>query len=300
MRINADVPRDVRIKRAKLRQAAQFARESGKKVLCGIMGIQIDGVSYDIDTIDQIPSELSREKINPERHCPNNEDDKQYIPFRKPFRVAHRRLKSGEIRTNMVGPCLQKTKRGLAFLTGKCFLINFYKCNVRYNGHDYKTSEHCWLAQKAIICNDPIALAAIKGAAEPLEAKRIGELITENEHWRRIRVEKMYDIPQHKFRQNKDLYYKLINTRPFDLIEASFDGFWGAACSLYSQALIDGTWSGKNVLGYLLVDVRTDLIREVETVRLHSPPKLTSHKTPIEQGHTHMDISEPQTHNTRL
>ena len=289
--------------RAKLRQAAQLARDAGKKVLCGIMGIQIDGVSYSIETIDQIPKEFLREKENVEQQGQKGEDTDQHNPFRKPFRVAHRRLKTGEIRTSMVGPCLQKTKRGLAFLTGKCFLSNFYKCNVRYNGYDYKTSEHCWQGQKAIICNDPIALAAIKAAKQPLEAKRIGELIVENEHWRRIKVEKMFDILQHKFRQNRELYYKLINTRPFYLIEASFDGFWGAACSLYSQTLIDGTWTGKNVLGYLLVDVRTDLIREEETTRLHgpcSPLKPTIHQAPVEKGPIHMDISEPTSHNTRL
>ena len=61
------------------------------------------------------------------------------------------------------------------------------------------------------------------------KGQRIGERIMENKHWRRIKVEKMADILQHKFRQNKDLYFKfnLINTRPYDLIEASMDGFWG-------------------------------------------------------------------------
>ena len=231
IKLNADEPKETRINRAKLRQATQIAQEAGKKVLFGTVGIQIDGVSYNRENIDQIPQEFTRGKTNPE--CLGNENQggnqqNDHLPFRKPYRVAQRRLKSGEIRTNMVGPCLQKTKRGLAFLTGKCFLSNFHKCNVRYNGHDYKTSEHCWQAQKAIICNDPIALAEIKVAQEPLDAKRIGDLIVENEHWRRIRVEKMYDILQHKFRQNKELYFKLINTRPFDLIEASFDGFWGA------------------------------------------------------------------------
>ena len=69
---------------------------------------------------------------------------------------------------------------------------------------------------------------------------------------------------------------------------------------LYSQTLIEGTWTGKNVLGYLLVDVRTDLIREEEAIRLRSPPSPIQRQTLREQGHIHMDISEPKSHNTRL
>ena len=303
IRINADEPKEVRVNRARLRQAAQKARDNGKKVLCGMMGIQIDGVSYNIENIDQIPSEFVKSPENKnENSTDSNINSDQHSFSGKPFRIAKRRLKDGRTRIEMVGPCLQKTRRGLAFLTEKCFLSNFYKCNVRYNGCDYKTSEHCWQAQKAIICNDPLALAAIKEAAEPLDAKRIGEQIVENEHWRRIKIEKMYDILQHKFRQNRDLYYKLINTRPYHLIEASFDGFWGAGCNLYSQILIDGTWTGKNTLGCQLVNVRTDLIREEETTRLHTPPKLRGHHNTTEpgQGHIQMDISEAGTNNTRL
>ena len=250
-----------------------------------------------LEDIDQIPAEYVK---TPEQRNDHNIDLEKRSPFRKPFRVAHRRLKDGRTRIDMVGPCLQRTRKGLAFLTEKCFLSNFYKCNVRYNGYDYKTSEHCWQAQKAIICNDPVALASIKTAKEPLDAKRIGDQIVENEHWRRIKIEKMKDILQHKFRQNKDLYYKLINTRPHHLIEASFDGFWGAGCNLYSQALIDGTWTGKNTLGCILVDVRTDLIREEETTRLHSPPKSHQPQTESDSTHTYMDFTESGTNNTRL
>ena len=153
-------------------------------------------------------------------------------------------------------------------------------------------------------------MAEIKSVKEPIDAKRIGDRIIENDHWKRIKIEKMIDILQHKFRQNKDLYFKLINTRPYDLIEASLDGFWGAYCKLYSIALEEGTWTGQNVLGRILGDIRTDLYREEEAKRMRSPHKTTHNQrspTPTHGSspmqvdkHTPNTISQPEHHNTRL
>ena len=325
-RINADEPKEVRVRRAKIRQAGELATQAGKAVRCTLSGIEIDGKAY---TVNEIPPEyqikqrgstiIKTPETDTEIHIEVNGEVK-YSDNRKPFRVAHRRLKDGQTKIEMVGPCLQKTKRGLAFISGKCFLSNFFKCNVRYNGFDYKSSEQCWQAQKALICKDPIAMAEIKTAKEPLDAKRIGDRIVENDHWKRIRIEKMFDILQHKFRQHRNLYYMLINTRPFDLIEASLDGFWGAHCKLYSIALQEGTWKGQNILGRILVDVRMDLCREEEAKRLHSPPPpppplRTTHSSPLgqrppttphETTPMQVDIQTPATgtlqqqHNTRL
>ena len=315
VRMSPDEPKDTRVKRAKLRQAVEKAKNAGKTVLTTSRPgeILIDGKAYNMTNTDEIPEEfrakpgeckLHNSNNTPANSCTTHTNDHTFTStnpttdqeniYRKPFRTAYRRLKDGNTRIDMVGPCLQKTKRGLAFISGKCFLSNFFKCPVKYNGHEYPSSEHCWQAQKAYICKDPIAMAEIKSVKEPLEAKRIGERIIENEHWKRIKVEKMADILQHKFRQNKDLYFKLINTRPYNLIEASLDGFWGAYCRLYSEVLIAGTWTGQNILGRLLVDLRTDLIREEETKRLHTPSPPTRkgrmHSNNAESFHSHIPI----------
>ena len=124
----------------------------------------------------------------------------------------------------------------------------------------------------------------------------------------------MADILQHKFRQNKDLYFKfnLINTRPYDLIEASMDGFWGTYCKLYSETQISGNWTGQNILGRLLVDLGTDLIRVEEAKRLHTPPRANptdryhnKQRTPTDQsalGHSpiQVDIQTQGANSTRL
>ena len=317
IRVNADEPKEVRIRRAKLRQAGELAKSAGKVVKYKWGEIEIEGKTYNGFNTDEIPLEYqvkarvhSLEKnpgTNPEiLTTPNGEA--QYSDNRKPFRVAYRRLKDGQTKIEMVGPCLQKTKRGLAFISGKCFLSNFFKCTVRYNGFEYKSSEQCWQAQKALICKDPIAMAEIKISKEPIDAKRAGDRIVENEHWKRIKIEKMIDILQHKFRQNPELYFMLINTRPYDLIEASLDGFWGAHCKLYSTALQNGTWSGQNILGRILVDIRTDLCREEEAKRLHSPqsPSFRQRAPSAKQGASpmqidkHIPIPKPELHSTRL
>ena len=305
VRLNADEPKAVRIRRAKLRQAAELAKKAGKQVRYKWGEIIIDGIIYNTLNVEDIPAEYqAKSRVHTQtqshpQHQPPSDTEAQaqihiepngevkYTDNRKPFRVAYRRLKDGQTKIEMVGPCLQKTKKGLAFISGKCFLSNFFKCAMRYNGFDYKSSEQCWQAQKALICNDPIAMAEIKSAKEPLDAKRAGDRIIENDHWRRIKIDKMIDILQHKFRQNRELYYMLINTRPFNLIEASLDGFWGAHCKLYSVALQEGTWTGQNILGRILVDIRTDLCREEEAKRLHSArsPTHTHNRAPPTIAH---------------
>ena len=67
-----------------------------------------------------------------------------------------------------------------------------------------------------------------------------------------------------KFRQNKPLYYSLLNTRPMFLIESTLDDFWGSGCNFGSIALEEGCWEGRNNLGVLLVKVRNVLVHELE------------------------------------
>ena len=93
--------------------------------------------------------------------------------------------------------------------------------------------------------------------------KRIGSQIKVDDGWEGVKSQVMEDLLFTKFRQNKSLYYSLLNTRPLNLIEATMDDFWGAGGMFGSIALEDGCWVGKNTVGKLLVRVRTTLVREL-------------------------------------
>ena len=94
--------------------------------------------------------------------------------------------------------------------------------------------------------------------------KRIGSKIQTDSHWEEIKLKVMEDLVYAKFKQNKTLYYSLLNTRPMDLIEATTDGFWGANSTLGSTALEEGSWTGQNHLGKILMKIRNHFARELE------------------------------------
>ena len=53
-----------------------------------------------------------------------------------------------------------------------------------------------------------------------------------NDSWEREKFDIMDVLVIAKFRQNKELYFLLLNTRPFNLIEGTLDIVWGQAVTL--------------------------------------------------------------------
>lgn len=81
----------------------------------------------------------------------------------------------------------------------------------------------------------------------------------------------MSQIAQCKFSQNKRLGAELLKSSPALLIEATFDTFWGAGLPVNSKDLINGNWRGRNNMGQILVNCRTELNRELTAGRWSSP-----------------------------
>ena len=94
--------------------------------------------------------------------------------------------------------------------------------------------------------------------------KRAGARIEKTAFWEAHKLEVMGDLLFCKFKQNKQLYYSLLNTRPMNLIEATLDVFWGVGCLFGSIALDERSWEGQNNLGKLLVKVRDFFVKELE------------------------------------
>ena len=65
---------------------------------------------------------------------------------------------------------------------------------------------------------------------------------------------------QAKFEQNQDLRTFLLNTGDKTLAEATTDKFWGVGIKLDHPNLMDSNhWTGRNVMGNLLMTVRANL-----------------------------------------
>ena len=144
---------------------------------------------------------------------------------------------------------------------------NFYPCRFTFDGVEWKSSEQCFMAQKAKFFNDEETYDLILKSKTPEEAKKLGRLVKnyDDGKWSEVREEKMYNAVLQKFLQNSDL--QLVITRK-DLLDKSFvegspfDGVWGVKMD-YRNDLIDdeSNWNGTNLLGKVLNRVRNYLLR---------------------------------------
>ena len=256
LKINKEERKDVRVRAAKIKQAALKAKSLGHKVEIKADGrIRIDNVEYNTLTLSSIPERFMTE-ANEIRQPPLN--------TRRLSLLQKCTTNSGK--AIMVGHSLQKTPLGLAFYSKNCFLSNFYRCSFYFKGESYTCSEQAYQGVKAKIYRDEQAFTDIKKTDSPALMKSIGGQVQTCEHWERMKLQVMEDILTAKFSQIKELYYSLLNTRPLELIEATLDEFWGAGAILGSIALEEGCWVGQNHLGKILMKVRNNLLQAIEKV----------------------------------
>ena len=247
--IKADEPKETRVARAKIRQSANKARSEGKRVEQTSDYVIINGIKYTLETVSEIGKAMGG----------THQGNAQEYPS-----------------TNKYGEnlCMLDTPMGAAFLTIRCKLSNFYPSSFTFNGRPFETAEHAYQAEKAITAKDFARLGLILAAPTVKKAKDIGFDIVSTPLWERIKVDRMRDILNAKFRQNPHLADYLCSFKGKPLIEGRWDKFWGAGAPLNSEQLRNGTWTGQNQLGKLLTELKEDLIREravKNTAKLHQP-----------------------------
>lgn len=133
------------------------------------------------------------------------------------------------------------------------YLANYSNHGFTKNGIFYKTVEHYYQSEKF---DDPEIKKRIVNAPTPKDASNIGRDRSNirKENFKEIKNQVMFDGILEKFRQNRDIAYKLIETRNKKIAEATIDEYyWG----------IGKDKSGKNVIGDILVKVRERIKREI-------------------------------------
>lgn len=123
------------------------------------------------------------------------------------------------------------------------FLSNFHQAPLQYEGYTYPTVEHAFQAAKTL---DPSERAAIRDAASPGKAKRLGRKASLRPDWNSVRISIMEQLLRIKF---SDPWLKecLDITKGAELIEGNTwnDTFWGVC-----------NGEGQNNLGKLLMAIR--------------------------------------------
>jgi len=128
---------------------------------------------------------------------------------------------------------------------------NFAPYPISLDGKRWPTSEHYFQAQKLA---DPKLRERIRRSSKPAQAASLGRDRTTSirRDWESVKVDVMRKAVAAKFEQHPDLAALLLSTDDSLIVEhTENDAFWGDG----------GDGSGKNMLGRILVEVRTRLRR---------------------------------------
>ena len=147
------------------------------------------------------------------------------------------------------------------------YLSNFYWApfNARLYGlleadHEFKTSEHYFMACKAVRFDDMKTLDLILKAPDAKSAKALGKKVKgfDEKTWEEDSWIYMYDACLKQFSSTPTLRYNLVGTKEKILVEGSpIDKIWGVGIHYEDDAILDEkNWTGKNKLGDVLMKVR--------------------------------------------
>lgn len=145
-------------------------------------------------------------------------------------------------------------------------LSQWFPAQFDVDGIAYKTTEHFMMANKANLFDDFDAQKKILKCLTPREAKQLGRQVRnfDSQVWKEHRTKIVLRGNLNKFEQNPELKKYLISTAPSILVEASpTDSVWGIGMAGENPNALDPQlWCGENLLGFALMEVRDDLIRE--------------------------------------
>lgn len=135
---------------------------------------------------------------------------------------------------------------------------------ARYPSLGYPTSEHAYMAFKALFFGDLASLHRMRDAKTPREAKNIGSEVANfnDKLWDPVKEDFMFRAVYDKFKGDHYLTEYLISTHTRRIAEASpYDLVWGIGLSKHDPlAQNPDNWRGQNLLGKILENVRAHLI----------------------------------------
>lgn len=142
---------------------------------------------------------------------------------------------------------------------------NFYETTFKIDDVEFHSAEQAFQYMKAKTFGDEAMAAKILKNKSPKSAKAFGRKVSpfDPKVWDEKKDDLMRKILEAKFRGNADLTKKLLDTENKVLAEGSRDKYWAIGVDPESDKAKDPTkWSGKNVLGKMLEEVRLKLRSE--------------------------------------
>jgi ribA/ribD-fused uncharacterized protein len=143
------------------------------------------------------------------------------------------------------------------------FLSNFYPSAFTVNEQPFNCSEQYFMKEKQELFDpsNQILATGIMNETKPFNIKKYGRRVKnfDEKIWNTHKYKAMYDGVYAKFTQIPELKAKLLATGEKILVEASpYDKIWGIGFKK-SNALANKTLWGENLLGQVLMEVRTNI-----------------------------------------
>ena len=143
------------------------------------------------------------------------------------------------------------------------FLSNWYEAPFEFAGNTFPTTEHWMMWQKARLFGDWKTADKVLLATDLNEVKGLGKQVKPyvDKAWSEVRAPVMRVGLRQKFAQNERLLNDLLSTGTAVLAEAApKDTVWGVGIGAGDPRVGDpAEWRGQNLLGRLLMEVRSEL-----------------------------------------
>jgi ribA/ribD-fused uncharacterized protein len=152
------------------------------------------------------------------------------------------------------------------FFTEASPFSQWFACRFVVNGVTFNCAEQYMMYGKAQLFGDEDIRKEILEAEHPRTHKALGRKVKNFDPavWERERMRIVKEGNRAKFTQNEELLATLFATKGTTLVEASpFDKIWGIGLAATDPRAQDPKqWKGKNLLGYVLTELRDELLAE--------------------------------------
>ena len=159
---------------------------------------------------------------------------------------------------------MRTTSTHIYFYKNADYLSNFFPSKFVLKNITFCCMEQYIMYSKAKLFDDQVMSQNIMNTTIPYNMKQYGRQVKNfNEHiWLQNRDQILFEGLCAKFTQNEELRQLLIDTSPKILVEASpTDVIYGVGLSQTDDKILnENNWRGQNVLGKMLMRVRTDIM----------------------------------------
>ena len=159
-----------------------------------------------------------------------------------------------------------KGKEYLAFQGRVSIYSNFFPCSIKVGGTKYNCAEQLYQHERCLFHGDAQAARSIMLQSDPVDMKKIARDIAakdpnREDKWQQQQARKVMKTAVHlKFTQNSVLLEELKKTTEAFVEANRYDSVWGAGLPITDKKVLDpNNWKGKNWLGEILTQVRSEL-----------------------------------------